>query len=216
MICVSQSDKWPFDEASAQFSANKSNLKKKERKINTFFFWSKHLFLQQSVMQRSCSPGTLSCPTEREIRNAQRRDIFFFLSHSLSLLANVNQIHFACLRSSHGSHTRAFASRSLIVRQSLELLWCWGSRGGYHRAKPRREMLSLMLQSWKSHKQAQERRCDLGCFCRAFKPSERQHQFILIKKGQKKLAFRAKTQTVCWGFNTREAELQPLHSCFEL
>lgn len=81
---VSQSNKWSFVEASAQFSANKNNIK------NQYFFGVSICFCSNLP----CSSLVLSASSLvrlREIRNAQKRGLFFSSSPlPLSLMANVN------------------------------------------------------------------------------------------------------------------------------
>lgn len=134
---MSWSNKWSFVEASAPSSANKSNIK------NQYFFGVSICFCSNLLCSRLVSLS--ASPTERDQKCSEKTSSLP-PSRSLLFLARgeCKLNSFLHVWGALADHTLpAFASRSLIVRQSLELLWRRGSRGGYHRAKPRRGIVEF-------------------------------------------------------------------------
>lgn len=135
---MSQLNKWSFVGASAQFSANKNNIK------NQYFFGVSICFCSNLL----CTNLVLSVSFRvqlREIRNAQKQ---LFSLPLVSLARGKCKLNSFCMFEEFSQITRPSLRLSLFNCPSISGAESRrGSCGGYQAAKPRREMLGLMSQS---------------------------------------------------------------------
>lgn len=130
-------------------------------------------------MQRSCSLCELSCPTEGDQKCSEKEQFFllspFFLPHGQCKLNSF------CMFEESSQITRSSLRLSLFNCPSISgvvvvpglLRWLSQSQ------TPSRDFqfdVAELEEPQTSAERSQKRRCDLGYFCRAFKPSERQQQ----------------------------------------
>ena len=134
-LVAPRSDKWSFVGASSQLSANKNNTR------NQCFFWSEHLFVRLSSVQRVFSSRRERSET-RETRERAAASSSLSLSLSLSVARpwrNEAQTHFGCLRISPRSLVLLLSASNCPSISGVSSSWRRGPRrrgdgGGHHRA----------------------------------------------------------------------------------